>query len=157
MERYDEALADLTHAIDLARAIELVDASAWIIGTRAEVRQAMGMLEAALADYTWAIELDPDRGWPVAMRADVYQALGKHQEAIANTGAVPASGGHSRSNSGTICPVTFIVGLASHPSRIWAASWGAELSPAYRTSTSLVSSGCRHSAVAAAGSPAGPY
>ena len=54
MGRYEEAAADLT------RAIELDPDSAWVIGTRGQVYQAMDRYEEAVADLTRAIELDPD-------------------------------------------------------------------------------------------------
>jgi len=53
MERYDEALADCTRAIDLDPSY------AWAITSRGRTYQAMERYDEALADLNRAIELDP--------------------------------------------------------------------------------------------------
>ena len=53
MERYDEALADYS------RAIELDPEEAWVIASHGAPYRAMGRYHQALADYDRAIELDP--------------------------------------------------------------------------------------------------
>ena len=52
MERYDEALADLT------RAIELDPEKAWYVASRGRTYRLMERYDEALADFTRAIELD---------------------------------------------------------------------------------------------------
>ena len=56
MERYDEALADFS------RAIELDPGNAWAIASRGETYRLMGRYDEALADFNRAIELDPGDG-----------------------------------------------------------------------------------------------
>jgi tetratricopeptide (TPR) repeat protein len=53
MERYDEALADFTRAIDLAPKY------AWAITDRGETYRLMERYDEALTDFTRAIEIDP--------------------------------------------------------------------------------------------------
>jgi tetratricopeptide (TPR) repeat protein len=57
MGRYEEAVADLSRAIDLAPDY------AWAIGSRGEAYQEMGLYEEALADLTRAIDLRPTNDW----------------------------------------------------------------------------------------------
>ena len=67
MERYDEALADYS------RAIELDPEEAWVIASRGETYRAMGRYDQALADYDRAIELDPAEDEFAAARTAICQ------------------------------------------------------------------------------------
>jgi tetratricopeptide (TPR) repeat protein len=53
MERYDEALADLS------RVIELDPSAGWALAARGETYRLMERYDEALADFNRAIELDP--------------------------------------------------------------------------------------------------
>jgi tetratricopeptide (TPR) repeat protein len=78
MERYEEALADFS------RAIELDAASVWAITSRGETYQAMERYGEALEDFGRAIELDPGLDWAIASRGETYQAMGRYDEALAD-------------------------------------------------------------------------
>jgi tetratricopeptide (TPR) repeat protein len=108
--RYDEALTDLTRAIDLdpksdraiadrgetyqamgryeealtdlTRAIDLDPKYHWAIADRGETYRLMGRYEEALTDLTRAIDLDPKYHWAIARRGETYQAMGRYEEAL---------------------------------------------------------------------------
>ncbi len=77
-ERYDEALADYT------RAIELDPGLAWAIISRGQVYQAMDRYDEALADYNRAVDLDPSDAWAIISRGRAYQAMERYDEALAD-------------------------------------------------------------------------
>jgi tetratricopeptide (TPR) repeat protein len=78
MERYDEALADFT------RAIELDPEDAGAIVSRGETYRAMERYDEALADFTRAIELDPEDAGAIASRGETYRLMGRYDEALAD-------------------------------------------------------------------------
>ena len=75
--RYEEALADFTHALELNPDINRA------IGGRAETYRLMGRYEEALADFTLALELDPDDAWAMSGQGLTYRAMGRYEEALA--------------------------------------------------------------------------
>jgi len=111
-DRYDEALADLTRAIELdpervsaisgrgavyremerydealadfTRAMELDPAVVWISGRRGETYRRMERYEEALADFTRAMELDPAVVWIISGRGAVYWDMERYEEALAD-------------------------------------------------------------------------
>ena len=111
-QRYDEAVADLIRAIELApadakafanrgetyrlmgrreeaivdftRAIELDANYGWAIGHRGEAYRQMGRREEAIVDFTRAIELDANYGWAIGHRGEAYRQMGRREEAIAD-------------------------------------------------------------------------
>jgi tetratricopeptide (TPR) repeat protein len=78
MQRYNEALTDLS------RAIELAPGHAWTIAGRGQTYQAIGRHESALADFTRAIELDPEYAWAFARRGEIRLAMQQHHDALAD-------------------------------------------------------------------------
>ena len=63
MERYEEALADFSCAI------EIDPGYAWAIDQRGETYRLMERYEEALTDFSRAIEIDPADAWPSAAAA----------------------------------------------------------------------------------------
>jgi tetratricopeptide (TPR) repeat protein len=112
LPHFEEALADLTRAIELdpglawaiagrgdtyrimrryeealadfTRAIELDPGLAWAIADRGNTCRVMGRYEEALADLSRAIELDTENAWPVTRRGEAYWFMGRYQEAVAD-------------------------------------------------------------------------
>src|SRR5260370_14565544 len=76
--RFEEAVADLT------RAIELDPHYAWAFGSRGEAHRQQGSFKAAVADFTRAIELDPKYCWAMAHRGEAYRQQGRFVEAVAD-------------------------------------------------------------------------
>jgi tetratricopeptide (TPR) repeat protein len=76
MERYDNALADLNHAI------ELDPKEYWIIAERGETYLSMGRYDDALADLNHAIELDPDDASAIASRGRTYRLMRRYDDAL---------------------------------------------------------------------------
>jgi tetratricopeptide (TPR) repeat protein len=74
--RYEEALADFNHALELNP-----DESLAAYG-RGETYLLMRRHEQALADFNRAIELDPDDTWTLVSRGQTYWLLGRYQEAL---------------------------------------------------------------------------
>ena len=64
MGRYDEALTDFTHVL------ELDPQDQWAIASRGETYRLMGRFDEALADFNLAIELWPEAAWIVAERQE---------------------------------------------------------------------------------------
>ena len=100
--RYDDALADLNHAIDLAPHL------AWPRGCRGATYRLMGRYDEALADFNHAIELDPGSAWDLAQRGETYRLMGHSDEALADLNRAidldpsEASLGPTRSWRGTL-------------------------------------------------------
>ena len=76
--RYDEALTDLTRAIDLD------PANPWAIGERGETYRLMRRYDEALTDFTRAIDLAPAYAWAIASRGQAYLETGRYEEALAD-------------------------------------------------------------------------
>jgi tetratricopeptide (TPR) repeat protein len=111
-ERYEEAIADFTRAIELDpkcllaigrrgeiyrqtgsyeeafadfnRVIDLDANDARGYTSRGQTYQATGRHDEAIADFTRAIELDPDLDWAIAHRGESYRLLGRYEEALAD-------------------------------------------------------------------------
>ena len=78
MGRIDEALSDLT------RAIELDPDNSSVIANRGETYRSIGRHDEALSDLTRAIELDPDNSSVIANRGETYRSIGRHDEALSD-------------------------------------------------------------------------
>jgi tetratricopeptide (TPR) repeat protein len=76
--RYEEALSELT------RAIELDPKNASAFGARGALYADMHRNEEALDDLDRAIELDPEYGMCFAVRGPIYQEMGRYEEALAD-------------------------------------------------------------------------
>jgi tetratricopeptide (TPR) repeat protein len=76
--RFEEAVADLT------RAIELVPQHAGAFRNRGETYRQQGYIEESLADFARAIELDPKNAWILASRGETYRQQGRFEEALAD-------------------------------------------------------------------------
>ncbi|MFD8284976.1 tetratricopeptide repeat protein [Streptomyces solisilvae] len=74
--RYEEALAEYTHAI------ELNSSSASIIADRGYLNRLAGRYEEALADCASAIELDPENSNAITNRGATYRISGQYEEAL---------------------------------------------------------------------------
>jgi tetratricopeptide (TPR) repeat protein len=112
MMQYEEALADLNHAIernpdylraiavrgevyrlmtrysealvDFQRAIELDPNYTPAIAGRGETYRLMERYEDALADFNLTIERDPSDTWAIARRGEIYRLMSRHEEALAD-------------------------------------------------------------------------
>ncbi|MFB6837981.1 tetratricopeptide repeat protein, partial [Streptomyces sp. NPDC056361] len=73
--RYDEAVADLTAAL------ELDPTFAWALGTRGEVHQQAGRYDEAVADLTAALEINPTDAWTLSIRGRVHRQAGHFDKA----------------------------------------------------------------------------
>ncbi len=78
MERYSEAVVDLTQAIELDLEYK------WAIASRGETYQLMKRYPEAITDYTQAIELDPEYEWAITQRGYTYQLMERYSEAVAD-------------------------------------------------------------------------
>ncbi|MCA1223804.1 tetratricopeptide repeat protein, partial [Streptomyces sp. 8L] len=76
MERYDDALTDLT------RAIELDPNLYWAIAGRGETYRQMGRYDDALTDLTRAIELEPTHASTILSRGQIYRQMGRYDDAL---------------------------------------------------------------------------
>src|ERR1039457_4849722 len=76
LAQYDEAVTDLSRAIDL----EPADAS--LIAQRGETYRLMERYDEAATDLSRAIDLEPGYGWAIGSRGQAYQALGRYDEAV---------------------------------------------------------------------------
>ncbi len=76
LERYDEAVAGLTLAIDL-----LPDYG-FALSRRGETYRMQDKLDEALADLGRAIELEPEESYSYASRGETYHQLGRLAEAL---------------------------------------------------------------------------
>jgi tetratricopeptide (TPR) repeat protein len=76
MGRYEEALADLDHAIELNP-----EYISWLAIDRGEAYRAMGRYEEALADFNRGVKLDPEDDWCLYDRAVVRKILDQRNEA----------------------------------------------------------------------------
>ncbi len=76
MERYEEAPADFT------RAIELDPAYGWAIAHRGETYRLMERHDEALADLSRAIEIDPSDGDAIASRRLLLTKMGVDEESL---------------------------------------------------------------------------
>ena len=77
-EQYDEALADLS------KAIELDPNSAWAYGSRGETQRELKQYDEALADLSKAIELDPNSAWAYGSRGETQRELKQYDLALAD-------------------------------------------------------------------------
>ena len=77
-EKYDEAIADYTTAI------EIDPDYAWAYNNRGVAYDNQGKYDLAIADYTTAIELDPDHKEAYYNRGNAYRKQGKYDLAIAD-------------------------------------------------------------------------
>jgi tetratricopeptide (TPR) repeat protein len=75
--RHDDAIADLT------KAVELSPDDTWVVGSRGEAYLAMGRYQEAEADLTRAIDMDRDSEF-LASRAEVYRATGFFDQAMSD-------------------------------------------------------------------------
>jgi tetratricopeptide (TPR) repeat protein len=78
---FDQALADVSHAISLSP-----DALGYC--TRGDIYRAQGQLEKAIEDYTRAIRLEKNEPRLLERRAEVNEQLGKTNEARADREAI---------------------------------------------------------------------
>jgi tetratricopeptide (TPR) repeat protein len=78
LDRDEEALADLDHAIELA------PDDKYALTYRGEARSWVGRRVEALADFNQAITIDPDYSHAPARRGRTYQAMGRYEEALAD-------------------------------------------------------------------------
>jgi tetratricopeptide (TPR) repeat protein len=89
MKRYDDALADLS------RAIEVDPESAEALAGRGETYRRMERDDDALADFSRAIEVDPEQSWVVSRgvsyrrmaligRGLIYRRMKHYEEALAD-------------------------------------------------------------------------
>ena len=76
MGKYDEALSDFNHAI------ELNEKYAWAIANRGENYRLMGKYDEALSNFNRAIELDEKDAWAIASRGETHRLMGKYNEAL---------------------------------------------------------------------------
>jgi tetratricopeptide (TPR) repeat protein len=77
-DRYDDALADFS------RAIELDPKRIWAIAHRGATYREMKRYDDALADLNRAIELDPKRIWAIADRGATYREMERYADALAD-------------------------------------------------------------------------
>ncbi|WP_433382144.1 tetratricopeptide repeat protein [Streptosporangium sp. CA-115845] len=77
-DRYTEAIADFTMAIDLDSEYT------WVVSRRGESYRLMNRHEEALADLNAAINLDSENSWAIASRGETYRFLGRYEEALAD-------------------------------------------------------------------------
>jgi tetratricopeptide (TPR) repeat protein len=78
IEKYEEALADFNHAI------ELDDKDTRIIAARGETYRLMAKYGEALADFTRALELDDKYVGAYFIRGNTYRQMCKYDEALAD-------------------------------------------------------------------------
>ncbi|MGW4967097.1 tetratricopeptide repeat protein [Nonomuraea sp. NPDC004186] len=78
--RHDQALADLT------RAIELAPGDSWDLARRSETYRALGRPHDALADLEAAIAINPGYAWALRTRGEILSGLGRYDEAVAALG-----------------------------------------------------------------------
>ncbi|MEV5732212.1 tetratricopeptide repeat protein [Streptomyces sp. NPDC052292] len=76
--RYEEALADFNHAIELDPDV------AWAFDSRGRIYQSTDRFNEAIADFNRAIELECDNAWTIDNRGRTYQLMGRYNEAIAD-------------------------------------------------------------------------
>ncbi|MFJ2171263.1 tetratricopeptide repeat protein, partial [Streptomyces griseofuscus] len=76
MGRFEEALTDLNHAI------QLEPDYAWAIASRGETYRLMGRFEEALTDLNHAIQLEPDYAWAIANRGETYRLMHRYDDAL---------------------------------------------------------------------------
>ena len=76
--RYEEALADLS------RAIQLDSSRARLSLGRGQIYREMKRYTEALADFSNAIGLDPDRAWTFVVRGATYRETERYAEALAD-------------------------------------------------------------------------
>jgi tetratricopeptide (TPR) repeat protein len=76
MERYEEAL------VDLSRAIELDANNKLAIANRGTAYWQIGRFEEALIDLSKAIELDGNDDWAIAGRGITYKLMERYEEAL---------------------------------------------------------------------------
>jgi tetratricopeptide (TPR) repeat protein len=74
--RYDQALADFNHAL------ELRPDDSWAIGSRGQTYRSMGRYEEAIADLNRAIEVHPDKDWMIVARGQTRRLMGRYEEAL---------------------------------------------------------------------------
>jgi tetratricopeptide (TPR) repeat protein len=78
MERYPEAIADFS------RAIELDSEDKGAISARGYTYRLIERYPEAIADFSRAIELDPEDDWALTQRGYIYQLVESYPEAIAD-------------------------------------------------------------------------
>ncbi|WP_439380705.1 tetratricopeptide repeat protein [Amycolatopsis lexingtonensis] len=77
-EEYEEALSDLSHAIDID------ESRRWFRAHRGEVYRLMNRHDEALADLSRVVEAHPRYGWALTRRAVTYRSMGRYTEALAD-------------------------------------------------------------------------
>ncbi|MFC9163728.1 tetratricopeptide repeat protein, partial [Streptomyces fungicidicus] len=73
--RYEQAIADLTAAL------ELDPTHTWALADRGHAHQQAGHYEQAIADFTAALELDPTHTWALADRGHAHRQAGHYEQA----------------------------------------------------------------------------
>jgi len=76
MKRYEEALQDFNHAI------ELDPNYAWAIAIRGMTYQSMKRYEEAFQDFNQAIDLDPKDAWAIALHGQTHRLMKRYEEAL---------------------------------------------------------------------------
>ena len=76
MDRHEDAVADLT------RAIELVPENAWVLGTRGQVYQAHRPLRGRGRRPHPGNRTRPELAYALAERGETYWLMGRHGDAI---------------------------------------------------------------------------
>ncbi|MFB6878957.1 tetratricopeptide repeat protein, partial [Streptomyces sp. NPDC056323] len=76
--RLDEAVADLTAALDLDPQYS------WALAQRGITHRKAGRFDEAIADLTAALDLDPTLSWALAQRGEAHREAGRFDEAIAS-------------------------------------------------------------------------
>ncbi len=76
MQKYDAALTDLNHAIELKPEYE------WAIVQRGITYRLMERYEDALHDFDRAIELKPEYEWAIAQRGVTYRLMERYENAL---------------------------------------------------------------------------
>ena len=79
LDRHEDALADLTRAMDLDPEL-----AAEILAKRGEIFRLLGRYEEALIDLDRATELDPQDATALGSRGAAYFGLDRHEDALAD-------------------------------------------------------------------------